>query len=116
MKLKMESVIKVIDQIIPQVKIWNDQLMRMKLTTNQIVICTRVRMYLIACKDHDHPRINGEIDDSDKELFSVFYISSQLKEMNFPKYIKLVLDKIPGQQEQADKLTLLFSKLSPLLK
>jgi hypothetical protein len=116
MKVKMDSVIKVIDQIILQVRIWDEQLMRMKLTSNQIVVCTRVKMNLIACKDHDHPRINGEIDDSDKELFSVFYISSHLKEIKFSEYIKLVLNKIPGQQEQADKMTALFSKLSPLLK
>jgi hypothetical protein len=112
----VDYVIKIIDQIIPQVRIWNDQIMCMKMSGNKISTCCQVKMMLISCKDHDHPRIVGNIRDSDKEMFSIFYISSQLKECDFPKYIKIVLDKIPNQQEQADKMTELFSKLSPLLK
>lgn len=114
-QMALDQVIKIIDQIIPQVGIWNDQIMRTNMTSNKILLCSRVKMLLIACKDHNHPRINGEIDENEKDLFSVFYLSSQLKECEFTKYIKYVLEKFPDQKEQAEKMTALFTKLSPLL-
>lgn len=114
MSKPIDFVIKIIDQIIPQVRIWDDQFMRMKMSNNKILLCHKVRMSLIACKDHDHPRITGDIQESDKELFSIFYISSKLKECDFAKYITIVLDKIPNQKDQIDKVTRLFDKLACL--
>lgn len=110
----IDRILKITDEILAQVRIWDRIIMRMKMCNSKIITCHKIVMNLVSCRDHNHPRICAGIVENEQELFSLFYISQQLQECDFDTYFKIIESKIPNVD--TTHVRRLVKKLSPLMK
>lgn len=110
----IDRILKITDEILAQVRIWDRIIMRMKMCNSKIITCHKIVMNLVSLQDHNHPRICAGILENEQELFSLFYISRQLQECDFDAYLKIIDSKIPNVDTA--HIRRLVKKLSPLMK
>jgi len=89
------GIISNINNILPQIKLWDSKLVGMNMTYSKYAISHSVRLALIRCLDYNHPLIVSDIPDNEKELFSLYYLTQVLQECDFDKYIRLIRQKFP---------------------